>query len=118
METSMTLEMAEKRVRELEKQMLELMKRLDIKMEDTKKEKVKKEKVEKEEKTKKKKPMSGYLLYAKEMRGGVKEKLVENGNENPKPTEVITEVAKQWKLMSSDEQMVWNERAKTEVDDE
>ena len=116
----MTLEMANKRVEELEKQMAEVMSRLGMKEEKPKK--VKGEKVEKAEKAekvdKKKRGMTGYLLFAKEKRPEVKAELIANGNENPKPTEVITEVAKRWKGMGEEEQTEWNERAKTVSDDE
>lgn len=121
---TMTLEMANERVAELEKQMADVMKRLGMSVEEVKKtkkdkkEKEEKPKKEKEEKPKKKRGMTGYLLYAKEKRPEVKEELIANGNENPKPTEVITEVAKRWKAMSEDEQGEWNERAKTASDDE
>ena len=118
----MTLEMANERVAELEKQMAEVMKRLEMSVaveeKPKKSKKPKEEKPEKEEKPKKKRGMTGYLLYAKEKRPSVKEELIANGNENPKPTEVITEVAKRWKAMSEDEQGEWNERAKTATDDE
>ena len=117
MATNMTVEIANKRVLELEKQMSEVMDRLGMTMEVSKKT-GKEEKVEKVEKVKKKRGMTGYLVYAKETRRRVKDELVENGNENPKPTEVITEVAKRWKAMSEDEQSKWNERAKTVTDDE
>ena len=113
---TMTLEMANERVAELEKQMADVMKRLGMSVEEVKK--TKKDKKEKEEKPKKKRGMTGYLLYAKEKRPEVKEELLANGNENPKPTEVITEVAKRWKAMNEDEQSEWNERAKTASDDE
>ena len=107
----MRVEMANKRVEELEKQMSEVMVRLGMTMEACKKE-------DKPEKAKKKRGMTGYLLFAKEKRSSVKDELVKNGSENPKPTEVITEVAKRWKSMSAEEQGEWNERAKTETDDE
>ena len=111
----MTLEMANKRVEELEKQMAEVMSRLGMKEEKPKKG-VKVEKTEKVDK--KKRGMTGYLLFAKEKRPEVKAELIANGNENPKPTEVITEVAKRWKAMGEEEQGEWNERAKTVSDDE
>jgi len=115
----MTLEMANKRVEELEKQMAEVMSRLGMKEEKPKKGKGKVEKVEKAEKVeKKKRGMTGYLLFAKEKRPEVKAELESGGNENPKPTEVITEVAKRWKAMGEEEQGEWNERAKTVSDDE
>jgi hypothetical protein len=113
MAEEMTLEMANKRVEELEKQMAEVMSRLGMKEEKPKKGKGKVEKVEK-----KKRGMTGYLLFAKEKRPEVKAELIANGNENPKPTEVITEVAKRWKAMVEEEQGEWNERAKTVSDDE
>ena len=117
MAEEMTLEMANKRVEELEKQMAEVMSRLGMKEEKPKKGKG--EKVEKAEKVdKKKRGMTGYLLFAKEKRPEVKAELIANGNENPKPTEVITEVAKRWKGMGEEEQTEWNERAKTVSDDE
>jgi len=112
MAVKMTLEMAKERVEELEKHMSEVMYRLGMTMEESKKW------GKKPEKAKKKRGMTGYLLYAKETRPTVKDELVANGNENPKPTEVITEVAKRWKSMSEDEQGKWNERAKTVTDDE
>ena len=114
----MTLEMANKRVEELEKQMVDVMKRLGMKMEEEKKTNKEKKVKEKVDKPKKKRGMTGYLLYAKEKRQEVKEELIANGNETPKPTEVITEVAKRWKAMSEEEQGEWNERAKTVSDDE
>lgn len=114
MAEKMTLEMANKRVADLEKQMLDVMSRLGMK-----EDKVKKGKTEKVEKAdKKKRGMTGYLLFAKEKRPDVKAELVSGGNETPKPTEVITEVAKRWKALSVEEQSEWNERAKTVSDDE
>ncbi len=135
---SMTLEEAYKRVDELEAKMSELMKRLTMgeldtlehgtddaekvvnkpeKAKENKKEKVKEDKKEKV-KVEKKKTMTGYLLYATENRETVKTQLKDVGNENPKPTEVITEVAKQWKALSKEDQDVWNKKAKTTVDEE
>ena len=95
------------------------MSRLGMKEEKPKKAKTEKvEKVEKVKVEKKKRGMTGYLLFAKEKRPEVKAELIANGNENPKPTEVITEVAKRWKAMGEEEQGEWNERAKTVSDDE
>ena len=106
---SMTLEIVAKRIDELEKQMAIVM----AKMDDEKPKKEKKEKKEKspkkekEEKPKKKRGMTGYLLFSKEKRAGVKEELGE-----AKPTEVVTEVAKRWKALTDEERGEWNERAK------
>ena len=120
MAKEMTLEMANKRVTELEKQMTEVMARLGVVVGEVETKATKKKVVKPapEEKDKKKRGMTGYLLFAKEKRGTVKEELVKGGNENPKPTEVMTEVAKRWKSMSTDEQSEWNERAKSATDDE
>ena len=96
--------------------MSKLMKQLGVVLEERSGTKTKKK--TREEKQKKKTVMTGYLLYAKENRTQVKIELVEGGNENPKPTEVITEVAKRWKKLNEEEQNKWNERAKTEVDEE
>ena len=112
----MGVEMANKRVEELEKQMGEVMMRMGIKEKGENVKKEKGENVKKEDN--KKRGMTGYLLFAKEKRNSVKDELVKNGSENPKPTEVITEVAKRWKSMSTEEQGEWNERAKTVRDDE
>ena len=120
MAENMTLEMANKRVAELEKQMAEVMTRLGVVVGEAEPKAPKKKVVKSppEEKDKKKRGMTGYLLFAKEKRPFVKDELVANGNENPKPTEVMTEVAKRWKSMSTVEQGEWNERAKTVTDDE
>ena len=102
----MTLEIVAKRIVELEKQMAIVM----AKMDDEKPKKEKKEKSpkkEKEEKPKKKRGMTGYLLFSKENRAGVKEELGE-----VKPTEVVTEVAKRWKALTDEERAQWNQTAK------
>ena len=117
-----TMESIIKRIEELEKKLLkvELVKTEDTKKtvkKDVEKEGKKKDK-EEDVKEKKKRGMTGYLLYAKEMRPVVKEELVSGGNENPKPTEVITEVAKRWKTLSEDKREEWNTRAKSETDEE
>ena len=112
---TMTLEIAATRIAELEKQMADVLAKLEEKSaEKPKKEKSprkekspKKEKAEKEDKPKKKRGMTGYLLFSKENRAAVKEELGE-----VKPTEVVTEVAKRWKAMTDEEREEWNGRAK------
>ena len=123
----MTLELAMERIAELEKQMSMVMEKMEIAVDVSdakpKKEakkpskKAKKEEAAAEEKPKKKRGMTGYLLFAKEKRPDVKAELVEGGNESPKPTEVITEVAKQWKGLSDEQREEWNERAKATNED-
>ena len=107
---SMTLEMAVERIVELERQMADVLKRLDAKpAKETKaaKKSPKKEKPDGEHK--KKRGLTGYLLFAREKRAEVKEELGD-----VKPTEVITEVAKRWKALTDDERVTWNTRAKAE----
>ena len=102
----MTLEIVANRIAELEKQMSAVMAKLDEKPTKAKKEKSpKKEKVDGE--PKKKRGMTGYLLFSKEKRPEVKEELGD-----VKPTEVVTEVAKQWKALTEEERAQWNNRAK------
>ena len=120
--STMTLEIVANRIAELEKQMSMVMEKLDLTSEKPKKETKKPSKKAKKEEAaegepKKKRGMTGYLLFAKEKRSDVKAELVEGGNESPKPTEVITEVAKQWKGLSDEEREEWNERAKTTNED-
>ena len=106
----MTLEIVSQRIEMLEKQMAAVMAKMEEKPKREKKEKKPKE--EKPKAEKKKRGTTGYLVYASEMRPEVKEALIEAGNEKPKPTEVITEVAKRWKELSEEEQEVYNEKAK------
>ena len=114
---TMTLEMAVKRVEELEKQMAVVMSKVEDKKVEEKKPKVgkvvKEVKEVKSESPKKKRGMTGYLLFSKEMRGKVKDELGE-----VKPTEVVTEVAKRWKGLDEEKRMEWNERAKNMDDTE
>tara|TARA_B100001121_G_C18610962_1_gene584375 strand:+ start:565 stop:924 length:360 start_codon:yes stop_codon:yes gene_type:complete len=109
----MTLEIVSQRIEMLEKQMAAVMAKMEEKPKQEKKEKKeKKPKAEKPKAEKKKRGTTGYLVYASEMRPEVKEALIKAGNESPKPTEVITEVAKRWKALSEEEQEVFNEKAK------
>ena len=114
----MTLTSLDNRVAQLEKQLAMVLSKLDETSTEnpTKVKKDKAPKKEKEEVEKKKRGMTGYLLYAKENRVVVKEEMVASGNSTPKPTEVITEVAKRWKALPNEERDTWNERAKTVVD--
>ena len=107
---SMTLEIVSKRVEELEKRMAELEQLVSAKPVKETKTSKKSPKKEKPEGEPKKRRMTGYLLFARERRAEVKEQLGD-----VKPTEVITEVAKQWKALKDEEREGWNTRAK-EVD--
>lgn len=112
-----TIEQLIVRIEVLEKQLETVMLKLDVeKPEKAAKEKKakdkKEEKAKKTDEPKKKRGVSGYLVFAKETRPAAKDSLVENGNETPKPTEVLTEVARMWRELSDDEKAVWNEKAK------
>ena len=113
---SMTLEIVANRVAELERQMADVLVRLDEKektpaKKEKKEKSPKKEKPVKEEGEKKRRGMTGYLLFSKEKRPEVKEELGD-----VKPTEVVTEVAKRWKALSDEERAAWNARAKEDVE--
>ena len=113
------MEMAIAKLEDLEKKMAAVMTKLGVEEVAKEPKKSKKSKEAKEEKPKaekKKRGTTGYLVYASEMRSKVKDELVEGGNESPKPTEVITEVAKRWKALSEEEQEVYNEKAKVKND--
>ena len=98
----------EARVALLEAQMAEIMETVK----PTKATKAKKEKKVKSEEPKKKRGTSGYLVFAKETRPEAKQLLIDGGNETPKPTEVLTQVAKQWRELGDEEKGEWNEKAK------
>tara|TARA_E500000178_G_C16803686_1_gene653636 strand:+ start:120 stop:488 length:369 start_codon:yes stop_codon:yes gene_type:complete len=116
----MTLEIVAQRVAALESQMSELSSKMEelVKVVSKKEKKEKKEKKAKkdavssdDEDKPKKKRVSGYILFSNANRDDVKEKLVE-GDEKPKNTEVMKELAKMWKELGDDEKEVWNAKAK------
>ena len=114
---SMTLELAVERIVELERQMADVLKRLDVKpavkpAKETKAAKKSPKKEKPDGEPKKKRGLTGYLLFAREKRAEVKAELGD-----VKPTEVITEVAKRWKALTDDERVTWNTRAKEEGDE-
>ena len=125
---TMTLE-AIQRVSAVESQMSELstkMSELSTKMEELvkvvskkekKEKKVKKETSDDEEKKSKKKRVSGYILFSNANRDEVKGKLAD-GDEKPKNTEVMKELAKMWKELGDDEKEIWNNKAKELKDEE
>ena len=103
------------RIEVLEKVVEKYMGEPDAKPEKpAKKMKTKKEGEVKEKSEKKKRGITGYLVFARYNREDAKECLMSEGNDTPKPTEVITEVAKWWKLLEEHEREEWNERAKQE----
>jgi hypothetical protein len=122
---SMTIEIVAQRVAALESQMSELSAKMEelVKVVSKKEKKEKKEKKAKkdavssdDEDKPKKKRVSGYIIFSNANRDDVKEKLAE-GDEKPKNTEVMKELAKLWKALDDVEKEVWNAKAK-ELKDE
>ena len=118
---AMTIEILAERVATLEKQMAQLLSNADPEPKKEKKEKKEKEKKVKKEASDdedkpKKKRVSGYILFSNANRDDVKVKLAE-GDEKPKNTEVMKELAKMWKELGDDEKEVWNTKAKELKDD-
>ena len=122
---SMTLEIVAQRVAALESQMSELSSKMEelVKVVSKKEKKEKKEKKAKkdavssdDEDKPKKKRVSGYIVFSNANRDDVKEKLAE-GDEKPKNTEVMKELAKMWEELGDDEKEVWNTKAKELKDD-
>ena len=67
---------------------------------------------EDEEKPKKKRT-SGYILYSNANRAEVKDRLAEEaGEQKPKNTDVMKELARMWKELDDDEKTIWNAKAK------
>lgn len=77
-------------------------------------EEIKYEKKEKKEKETPKKKTSGYLMFSKDQRASVKEELSKDSDEKVPPAKIISELAKRWKALSTEEQEEWNETAKSE----
>jgi len=108
----------EARVAELETQVKQLMTQVGVDMPEKKK-KSKKSTTTTEithEEPKKKKSATGYLLYSNDTRSSVKQTLIDAGTENPKPTDVIKEVAKLWKALTEEDREKWNTKAKTNAE--
>ena len=68
-----------------------------------------------EEEQPKKKRTNGYILYCKEHRGKAYENLHNASEEEPKPSEIVKELAYMWKnFLSEEERKAWNAKAKGE----
>ena len=125
---STTIEMLVARVETLEKQLAMLLKDqvVDdkkskkskdtdevVKVKETKKSKKSKDEPssEDEDKPKKKRGPNGYILFSNANRDEVKEKL-HVGDEKPKNTEVMKELAQMWQTLDANEKAEWNAKAK------
>ena len=59
----------------------------------------------------KKKRTSGYILFSNATRDDVKTQTTE-GDEKPKNTDIMKELARRWKALSEEERAQWNDKAK------
>ena len=131
--TMSTIQMLEARVETLEKQLAMLLKDQVVDVKKSKKSKdtdevvVKEPKKSKkskdepssedEDKPNKKRGTNGYILFSNANRDEVKEKL-HVGDEKPKNTEVMKELAQMWQGLDATEKAEWNAKAKASSDEE
>jgi len=112
---STTIDMLVARVETLEKQVAMLLKKDTVEVVDAKPKKAKKSKdepsSEDEDKPKKKRGTNGYILFSNANRDEVKERLCV-GDEKPKNTEIMKELAQMWKNTSDEEKAIWTAKAK------
>lgn len=109
-----TVQLLTQRVEVLEKQLAAILAKSD----ETHEVKPKKEKKPKNEKKDdssddekhKKKRVSGYILFSNANRDDVKTKL-NTGEEKPKNTEIMKELASMWKELTDEERAEWNTKA-------
>jgi len=114
-----TITMLVARIETLEKQMALLLKvpndDVKTKKEPKSKESKKKAKDETssddEDKPKKKRGPNGYILFSNEKRDEVKEQLT-SGDEKPKNTEVMKQLAVMWSELSVEQKAEWTAKAK------
>ena len=106
------------RIAELEKQVASFTKQGNSEVEVKKSKKEPKTKKSKEEtssddedKPKKKRGANGYILFSNENREDVKAKLFV-GEEKPKNTEVMKQLAAMWSELGPDEKALWTDKAK------
>ncbi len=121
-----TIAMLVDRIETLEKQMALLLKDTKVPNDDvkTKKEPKSKESKKKvkdetssddEDKPKKKRGPNGYILFSNANRDEVKEKLT-TGDEKPKNTEVMKQLAVMWSELGVEEKAEWTAKAKASND--
>jgi len=121
-----TIAMLVDRIETLEKQMALLLKDTKVPNDDvkTKKEPKSKESKKKvkdetssddEDKPKKKRGPNGYILFSNANRDEVKEQLT-TGDEKPKNTEVMKQLAVMWSELSVEEKADWTAKAKASND--
>jgi len=117
--TTTTIAMLVERVETLEKQMALLLKlpnddvktKKEPKSKDSKKKAKDETSSDDEDKPKKKRGPNGYILFSNTKRDEVKEKLT-TGDEKPKNTEVMKQLAVMWSELNTDEKAEWTAKAK------
>ena len=118
-----TITMLVARIETLEKQMALLLKvpNDDVKTKKEPKSKESKKKVkdetssDDEDKPKKKRGTNGYILFSNANRDEVKEQLT-SGDEKPKNTEVMKQLAVMWSELGVEEKAEWTAKAKASND--
>jgi len=118
-----TITMLVARIETLEKQMALLLKDTndDVKTKKEPKSKESKKKAkdetssDDEDKPKKKRGPNGYILFSNAKRDEVKEKLT-SGDEKPKNTEVMKQLAVMWSELDVEEKAEWTAKAKASND--
>ena len=110
-----TLEMLTKRIEVLEEKLAFHLGNNPVDSDTKKEKKPKKTKKVKEESSDdekpKKKRVSGYILFSNATRDEVRDKLTQ-GDEKPKNTDIMKELAKMWKELSDEDKEPWNSKAK------
>ena len=54
---------------------------------------------------------SPYICFSVEMRPAIKEKLIKEGNDSPKVTEIITALADAWRKLDDSQKTTWVEKS-------
>ena len=105
-----TIQLLAQRIEILEKQLAAIVDNQDKLMETKPDKKTKKNNSSSDNETPKKKRISGYILFSNANRDDVKTHLM-SGDEKPKNTEVMKELASRWKDLSDDERGEWLTKA-------
>ena len=109
---AMTLEILSQRVEALEKQLALLLENKNEQVVEKKPKKTKKAKDDSSDDEKPKtKRVSGYILFSNATRDEVRDSL-NTGDEKPKNTDIMKELARRWKELSDEDKEPWNAKAK------
>tara|TARA_B100001741_G_C16069636_1_gene376971 strand:- start:139 stop:516 length:378 start_codon:yes stop_codon:yes gene_type:complete len=109
-----SVEILAQRVELLEKQLADMLKNNNTDTKDKQTQTSKKQKTSKKDSPKKErvKSTTGYIQYSNAHRDEVKELLASETDEKPKNTDIMRQLASNWKQLSVDDKAVWNEKAK------